>query len=313
MTSDDLYDVIIIGAGPSGLTAGIYAARANLKTLILGTHYDSQLAKAGIVENYPGFPDGIQGLEISELMYTQAKRWGAQVLTSNAKKLEKNENGLFKVIIANDKTFFAYSLILATGAYYRKLNISGEEKLYLKGVSYCTICDGALFGGRDTVVAGYGNGAAKGALYLSGLGSKVTILCIKEDLKCEQTYMDRLKDLKEIDILYSVAIKEIVGEDRVTSVVFVDNEGKTNTLKTSAVFIEGGTAPNAALAKDLGIELNKNNFIKAHRVTHATNIDGVFAAGDVTGGINQIATAIGEGSSAAISAINWVRAHKYKP
>lgn len=310
MASADIYDVLIIGAGPAGLTAGIYAARANLKSMIFGTHYDSQLAKAGIVENYPGFPDGLQGLEISELIYTQAKKWGCEVLTSNAKKLEKNENGLFNVITADDKRFTGYSLVLATGAYYRKLNVPGEEELFLKGVSYCTICDGALFGGRDTIVAGYGNGAAKGALYLGGLGSSVTILCTKEELKCESTYMKRLEELQNIQVLYSITVNEIIGEDRVTGVVFTDKEGKVNTLNTSAVFVEGGTAPNAALAKDLGIELTKNGFIKVNRLNQATNIDGVFAAGDVTGGRRQIATAIGEGSSAAISAINWVRAYK---
>jgi thioredoxin reductase (NADPH) len=310
MASDDMYDVIIIGAGPAGLTAGIYVARANLKTLVLGTHYDSQLAKAGIVENYPGFPDGAQGLEISELIYTQAKRWGVSFITFNAKKLEKSENGLFKVISADDNSYMAYSIILATGAYYKKLNVPGEEKLYLKGVSYCTICDGALFGGRDTVVTGYGNGAAKGALYLGGLGSSVMILCTKEDLKCEQTYMDRLKELENIKILYGITVIEIIGEDRVTGIVFTDNEGKTNTREIAAVFVEGGTSPNAELAEDFGIELTKNGFIKINRVTQATNIDGVFAAGDVTGGRRQIATAIGEGSSAAISTINWVRARK---
>ncbi|WP_287584668.1 NAD(P)/FAD-dependent oxidoreductase [Candidatus Borrarchaeum sp.] len=309
MTSTDLYDVLIIGAGPAGLTAGIYAARANLKSMVFGIHYDSQLAKAGIVENYPGFPDGLQGLEISELIYTQTKNWGCEVFTANVKKLEKNENGLFKVITADDKRFTGYSLILATGAYYRKLDVPGEEELYLKGVSYCTICDGALFGGRDTIVAGYGNGAAKGALYLGGLGSSVTILCTKEELKCESTYMKRLEELQNIKVLYSITVNEIIGEDRVTGVVFTDKEGKINTLKTSAVFVEGGTAPNAALAKDLGIELTKNGFIKVNKL-QATNIDGVFAAGDVTGGRRQIATAIGEGSSAAISAINWVRTHK---
>ncbi len=310
MTSEDVYDVLIIGAGPAGLTAGIYAARANLKTLILGTHYDSQLAKAGIVENYSGFPDGLQGLEISELMYTQASKWGCKVLTTNAKKLERNENGLLKVTTKDDKSFMAHSLILATGAHYKKLHVPGEEKLYQRGVSYCTLCDGALFSGRATVVAGYGNGAAKGALYLGGLGSTVTILCTKEDLKCEPTYMERLKELKKIEILYDVTIKEILGEERVTNVVFIDNEGKINELKTSAVFIEGGTDPNSELAKDLGVELSKNNFIKVNRITQSTNIDGVFAAGDVTGGRRQIATAVGDGSSAAISAINWVRAHK---
>ncbi|MFX1466591.1 MAG: NAD(P)/FAD-dependent oxidoreductase, partial [Promethearchaeota archaeon] len=179
-----------------------------------------------------------------------------------------------------------------------------------KGVSYCTICDGALFGGRATVVAGYGNGAAKGALYLAGLDSSVTILCTKEALKAEQTYMKRIEESRNIKIFYNVTIKEIVGEDRVAGVIFIDNEGKTNELKVSAVFIEGGTTPNAALAKDLGIGLTKNGFIKVNRLNQATNIDGVFAAGDVTGGRRQIATAIGEGSSAAISAVNWVRANK---
>ncbi|MFX1519613.1 MAG: NAD(P)/FAD-dependent oxidoreductase [Promethearchaeota archaeon] len=310
MISDDVYDVVILGAGPAGLTAGIYTARAHLKTLIIGVHYDSQLAKAGHVENYPGFPDGIQGLELSELKYTHAKRWGCEIIHTIAKKLERMETGLFKVTTADERQFTTYSLILATGAYYRKLNVPGEEKLYLKGVSYCTICDGALFGGRATVVAGYGNGAAKGALYLSGLGSSVTILCTKEALKAEQTYIKRIEESKNIKIFYNVTIKEILGEDRVVGVIFIDNEGKINELKVSAVFIEGGTSPNYQIAKKLGIELTKNNFIKVNRMTQATNIEGVFAAGDVTGGRRQIATAIGEGSSAAISAIDWIRAHK---
>ncbi len=122
--------------------------------------------------------------------------------------------------------------------------------------------------------------------------------------------MRRIEELQNIKILYNVSVNEIIGEDRVTGVVFTDKEGKINTLETSAVFIEGGTVPNATIAEDFGIELTKNGFIKVNRINQATNIDGVFAAGDVTGGRQQIATAIGEGSSAAISAVNWVRSHK---
>ncbi len=298
----ETYDVIIIGTGPAGLTAGMYCARANLNTLILGDVYDSQLAKAGLVENYPGFPEGIQGIELAERMSQQATKYGALIKPTAAKRIKKDE--VFSVTTV-DGVVNGRSVILCMGARHREPDIPGAKEFQGKGVSYCAICDGALFKGKDVVVIGYGNGAAKAALYLSGICNKVAVLCVYDSLKCESVYLQRLEEAKNVDILYNASIESIKGKTVVEEVQFSTN-GKSKTLPVDAVFIEYGTMPNSVLATDLGLELTKNGFIVANRRLE-TNVAGVFAAGDITGGRRQIATAVGEGSSAGISAIGYIK------
>ncbi len=298
----ETYDVIIIGTGPAGLTAGMYCARANLNTLILGDVYDSQLAKAGLVENYPGFPEGIQGIELTERMSQQATKYGALIKPTAAKRIEKDE--VFSVT-TGDGVVNGRSMILCMGARHREANIPGAKEFQGKGVSYCAICDGALFKGKDVVVIGYGNGAAKAALYLFGICNKVAVLCVYDSLKCESIYLQRLEEAKNVDILYNASIESIKGKTVVEEVQF-STDGKSNMLPVDAVFIEYGTMPNSVLATDLGLELTKNGFIVANRRLE-TNVAGVFAAGDITGGRRQIATAVGEGSSAGISAIGYIK------
>jgi len=251
----ETYDVVIIGAGPAGLTAGMYCARANLTTLILGDVYDSQLAKAGLVENYPGFPEGIQGLELAERMSQQATKYGALIKPNFVKQIKKTDEG--------------------------------AKEFQGKGVSYCAICDGALFRGKDVVVIGYGNGAAKAALYLSSICNRVTVLCIYDSLRCEPVYLQRLEEAKNVDILYNVSVESIKGKTVVEEVQF-STDAKSRALPTDAVFVEYGTMPNSVLATDLGLELTKNGFIVVNRRLE-TNVAGVFAAGDITGGRRQIA------------------------
>jgi len=298
----ETYDVIIIGTGPAGLTAGMYCARANLNTLILGDVYDSQLAKAGLVENYPGFPEGIQGIELTERMSQQATKYGALIKPTAAKRIEKDD--VF-FVTTGDGVVNGRSVILCMGARHREPDIPGAKEFQGKGVSYCAICDGALFKGKDVVVIGYGNGAAKAALYLSGICNKVTVLCVYDSLKCESIYLQRLEEAKNVDILYNASIESIKGKTVVEEVQF-STDGKSNMLPVDAVFIEYGTMPNSVLATDLGLELTKNGFIVANRRLE-TNVAGVFAAGDITGGRRQIATAVGEGSSAGISAIGYIK------
>jgi len=299
----ETYDVVIIGAGPAGLTAGMYCARANLTTLILGDVYDSQLAKAGLVENYPGFPEGIQGLELAERMSQQATKYGALIKPNFVKQIKKTDDVF--TVATDDGVVDGRSVILCMGARHREPDIPGAKEFQGKGVSYCAICDGALFRGKDVVVIGYGNGAAKAALYLSSICNRVTVLCIYDSLRCEPVYLQRLEEAKNVDILYNVSVESIKGKTVVEEVQF-STDAKSRALPTDAVFVEYGTMPNSVLATDLGLELTKNGFIVVNRRLE-TNVAGVFAAGDITGGRRQIATAVGEGSSAGISAIGYIK------
>lgn len=299
-----MYDVIIIGAGPAGLTAGMYCARGGKKTLILGSVYGSQQSMGGLYENYPGFPDGIQGIELSERMLAQAEKYGAEVHEEMVTKLV-SLNGVFRVKTESWE-YQARALILATGASHRKLSVPGEEEYATRGVSYCAYCDGALFRNRTVAVIGYGNGAARAVLYLAGLCEKVHLLNVREELVAEAVYLERINTLTNLSSSSGVEPISILGDGFVTGVEF-KARGKVRTLKVDGVFVEMGVAPNVDLAVDLGVELTKGGFVKVNRLTQATNIPGVFAAGDVTGGRMQVTTAVGAGTSAAISAMRHIQ------
>jgi len=299
-----LYDVIIIGAGPAGLTAGMYCARGGKKTLILGNVYGSQQSMGGLYENYPGFPDGIQGIELSERMLAQAEKYGAELHEEVVAKVV-SLNGVFRVKTESWE-YESSALILAMGASHRKLGVPGEEDYATRGVSYCAYCDGALFRNRTVAVIGYGNGAARAVLYLAGLCAKVHLLNVRDDLEAEAVYLDRIKSLTNTVITHGVEPIRVLGDGFVTAVEF-EARGKVRTLNLDGVFVEMGVAPNVDLAVDLGIELTKGGFVKVNRLTQETNIPGVFAAGDVTGGRMQVTTAVGAGTSAAISAMRHIQ------
>ncbi len=299
-----MYDVIIIGAGPAGLTAGMYCARGGKKTLILGNVYGSQQSMGGLYENYPGFPDGIQGIELSERMLAQAEKYGAELHEEVVAKVV-SLNGVFRVKTESWE-YESAALILATGASHRKLGVPGEEEYATRGVSYCAYCDGALFRNRTVAVIGYGNGAARAVLYLAGLCAKVHLLNVRDDLEAEAVYLDRIKSLTNTVITHGVEPIRVLGDGFVTAVEF-EARGKVRTLNLDGVFVEMGVAPNVDLAVDLGIELTKGGFVKVNRLTQETNIPGVFAAGDVTGGRMQVTTAVGAGTSAAISAMRHIQ------
>ncbi|NHK32239.1 MAG: FAD-binding protein [Asgard group archaeon] len=304
MSETNKFQVLIVGAGPAGLSAAIYTARAGLSTIVIGNPYESQVAKLGLIENFLGFGRGIQGLEYMEEAEKQTKANGAKIIYGNVISIEKQEMD-FIVKTDDDETFQAKAIILAMGARHRKMRIDGEEEFYTKGVSYCSVCDGALFQGKPTVVLGYGNGAAKSVLYLSNISSKVYLICNKKELEADAIYENRLKGKTNIVIHYNARATKIVGDEYVKEIIY-KKDGNEMKIATEGVFIEFGSVPNTLIAKQLGVEIDEKGFIKTKPETLETNIQGVFAAGDVCGRIRQMATAVGDGCIAATYVQNYL-------
>ena len=298
-----MHDVIIVGAGPAGLTAAMYCSRGGKKTLILGNVYGSQQSMGGLYENYPGFPDGIQGIELSEKMLAQAQKFGAETQTELVEKIVPLRDS-FRLKTENWQ-YEAKAIILATGASHRLLGVPGEKEFATRGVSYCVHCDGALFRDKAVAVVGYGNGAARAVLYLSNICNKVHLLSPRESLVAESIYLDRIKKLPNYAANFGAEIMEIQGQETVKSVEF--RVGNTpRSLKVDGIFVEMGMKPNTELAEALGLEMTKGGYVKANRLNQETSMPGVYAAGDLTGGRMQVATAVGQGASAAISALQYL-------
>jgi len=298
-----LHDVVIVGAGPAGLTAAMYCARGGKKTLVLGNIYGSQQSMGGLYENYPGFPEGIQGIELSEKMLAQAQKFGAENQTELVEKIVNLED-FFRLKTENWQ-YEAKAVILAMGASHRQIGVPGEKEYISRGVSYCVHCDGALFRNRAVAVVGYGNGAARAVLYLANIASKVHLLSSREKLVAEPVYLERIKKLPNYAATFGAEITEILGDQFVSSVEF--KVGNTpRSLKADGVFVEMGMKPNTELAVTLGLELTPGGYVKVNRLNQETSIPGVFAAGDLTGGRMQVTTAVGTGASAAISALQYL-------
>lgn len=298
-----MYDVVVVGAGPAGLTAGLYCARGGKKTLVLGNIYGSQQSMGGLYENYPGFPDGIQGIELSEKMLAQAQKFGAEYQTDQVEKIVPLRD-VFRLKTENWQ-YESKAVILAMGASHRRLGVPGEKEYTSRGVSYCVHCDGALFRDKNVVVVGYGNGAARAVLYLANIVGRVHLLSPREKLGAESVYLDRIQKLSNFSATFGAEVTEIRGDDVVRMVEFV--VGSTpRSLKADGVFVEMGMEPNVELAKSLGLELTQGGFVKVNRLNQETSMPGVFAAGDIIGGRMQAATAVGAGASAGISALQYL-------
>ena len=298
-----MHDVVIVGAGPAGLTAAMYCARGGKKTLVLGNIYGSQQSMGGLYENYPGFPEGIQGIELSEKMLAQAQKFGAENQTELVEKIVNLED-FFRLKTENWQ-YEAKAVILAMGASHRQIGVPGEKEYISRGISYCVHCDGALFRNRAVAVVGYGNGAARAVLYLANIASKVHLLSSREKLVAEPVYLERIKKLPNYAATFGAEITEILGDQFVSSVEF--KVGNTpRSLKADGVFVEMGMKPNTELAVALGMELTPGGYVKVNRLNQETSMPGVFAAGDLTGGRMQVTTAVGTGASAAISALQYI-------
>ena len=300
--SEDLRNVIVIGSGPAGFTAALYAARADLEPLVLkGLEAGGQLMLTTDVENYPGFADGILGPELMDQMEKQAQRFGAEILTVHVTEVDLSTRPF--VVKAGDQTWRAKTVIIATGATARWLGIPGEEKLRGRGVSACATCDGFFFRDRELIVVGGGDTAMEEATFLTKFASKVTIVHRRDAFRASKVMQDRAFANDRIEVLWNTVLEEIIGEDAVTGVRVRDvGTGETRELATDGVFMAIGHYPNTALFRD-SLELDAAGYLVVQEPTTATSVPGVFAAGDVTDHTyRQAVTAAGQGCKAAIDA-----------
>ena len=288
-----IFDVIVIGMGPGGMSAGIYAVRNGLKTLVIGGMKGGQMVYAHKICNYMGL-ENISGLELSEKSFNQLKNLGADVVLDKVTKIEKLKDG-FKVY-ANTMSYVGKSIILATGAKRRKLNVEGEGKFLGRGVSYCATCDAAFFKDRIVAVVGGGNSAVTAALLLSEYAKKVYLIHRRDKFRAERAWLNELNKIKKIKPILKDEIIEINGNIKVESVSL--RSGKK--LKVDGVFIEIGMDPNNELCHYLGVEIDKKGYVVVDK-NQRTNIRGVYTVGDLTGGLKQIITAAAEGAVAAVS------------
>jgi len=294
------FDVVILGAGPAGLTAAIYAKRSGLTTIVLEKSVmGGQIALTPSVENYPGFPH-IAGNTLVELMAKQALEYTDVLEGAKVESVKPIKNGYS--IATTRGEFKCRAIILATGASHRKLGAPGEERLSGRGVSYCATCDGYQFkDAKKLLVVGGGNSALTDALYLDSLGAKVTLIHRRDTLRAQKKLQDTLKEHK-IPVMFNTELAEVQGTAIVEKVVLKNTKnGKTKKLAKDGVFIAVGYDPNTEVAKMLGAKINKEGYIETNG-RQQTSVKGIYAAGDVTGGIKQITVAVGQGSVAAISA-----------
>ncbi len=309
MQEEQIYDVIIIGAGPSGLTAGIYTSRLGLKTLILeGGIPGGRAGEAPFIENYPGFPDGIAGVELIERITNQCLKFGAELKTFE-EVVNLDLMGDIKKVTTKKGTYLSRAVIIATGTQRRKLRVPGETEFLGRGVSYCPICDGAFFRGLKVVVVGSGEEAAVDALFLADLAVEVILITHGEPFEVAEDLMRRFKE-KGVKIIEG-KVANIVGENGVKSVRIIYEDGREDELPVDGVFISLGGVPTSELVRKAGVEVDERGCIKVDR-WQRTNIEGVFAAGDCTCGGMQVVTSAGEGAMAAITASKYVKRKKRK-
>ena len=296
------YDIIIVGAGPGGLTAGIYAGRQGTKTLILDKNLAGGIGReVPEMENYPGF-NLVSGLELAEKMKDQCVKNVELHENEGVNIIEKIEDNDYNFKVESDEhSYLTKTVIIATGSSHQQLNIPGEEEFKGRGVSYCATCDGMFFAGKDIAMVGGGNSALQEAVFLSNLGCNVTVIHRREEFRAEQYLQDKLKE-KGIKTIMNATVEEIKGDMLVNSITIKDKEsGELKDLEVNGVFISVGYKPHTKLAEELGVDLDKNNQIITDK-NQKTNIDYVYSAGDVCGGVKQWVVACGEGAIAATSA-----------
>lgn len=305
MSEEKIYDVIIAGAGPAGMTAAVYTSRANLSTLMLERGIPGgQMANTEEVENYPGY-DHILGPELSTKMFEHAKKFGAEYAYGDIKEIVDGEE--YKTIKAGSKEYKARAIIIATGAEYKKIGVPGEKELGGRGVSYCAVCDGAFFKGKELVVVGGGDSAVEEGVYLTRFATKVTIVHRRDELRAQKILQQRAFDNEKIDFIWNHTVKEIKEADgKVGSVILVNTStSEEQEFSTNGVFIYIGMVPLSKPFENLGIT-NVNGYIETN-ANMETKVPGIFAAGDIREKqLRQIVTATGDGSIAAQSAQHYV-------
>lgn len=311
-TVTEKINCLIIGSGPAGYTAAIYASRANLKPVLYqGIQPGGQLTITTDVENYPGFPEGIQGPELMIHFEKQAQRMGADLRYGLATKVDFSSQP-YKVWIDDEKLIEAYSVIIATGASAKWLNLESEQRLNGYGVSACAVCDGFFFRGKEVAIVGAGDTAAEEALYLSKLCTTVHMFIRKEEMRASKIMQDRVKKTENIKIYWNTETDEILGEKTVDGVRIKNNKtGEQTTVPIKGFFVAIGHDPNSGPFKDW-LEMDEAGYIKTIPGTSKTNVEGVFAAGDVQDKIyRQAVTAAGSGCMAALDAERYLSEKGY--
>ena len=302
------YEVVILGGGPAGLTAGLYCSRYGLKTILLERGmYGGKIVNASHVDNYPGFPLGINGMDLGQQMYDQAVRFGLKVETAEITGIS-HDGGLFQVD-TDDEKYVAKSVIVATGSDYRKLAVDGEDRLAGRGVSYCATCDGFLFKNMIVAVVGGGDTALSDALELTEHAKGVFIIHRRDQLRGSAVLQRIVLTHPKIKLIWDSGIESITGEQKVRLLNLVNYKtGVKSTLEVDGLFVAVGLIPNSGIVKGL-VELDEVGNVITDEVM-STNIPGLYAAGDIrNNSARQVATAVGDGATAAKSAFRYVKGH----
>lgn len=304
MDNENIYDVVIIGAGPAGMTAAIYLSRAGFSTIMIERGVPGgQMVNTEEIENYPGYGK-VLGSELSEKMFEHAKSFGAKYEYGDVKGIANNKE--YKIIDTGNKEYKAKAVVIATGSKPSILGVKGEKEFIGRGVSYCAVCDGAFFKGLEVVIVGGGDAAIEEAIFLAKLASKVTIIHRRDGLRAAKILQDRAMKNDKITFALSSIVKEILGEQNVNG-IRIENikTGEESIIPTNGIFIYVGTEPMTALVEDLEITDEKSYIITDNNLE--TAVSGIFAAGDVRKkGLRQVVTAASDGSIAAISIQKYI-------
>jgi thioredoxin reductase (NADPH) len=310
--SENVRELIIIGGGPAGYTAALYAARANLEPLVIeGFQWGGQLMITSDVENYPGYVEGVLGPEMMKDFRRQAERFGAEFISDDVTRVDFSERP-FRVYVGDDE-YRSEAVIIATGANARQLELDSERRLQGRGVSYCAVCDAAFFREKDVVVVGGGDSAMEEATFLTKFADKVTVVHRREDFRASQIMLDRARANEKIDWVTNAVVDEVLGDMGVTGVRVRDvNTDELTDIPAGGLFVAIGHDPNTSLFVGQ-LDMDEQGYLLTHDGT-ATNIEGVFAAGDVVDHTyRQAITAAGMGSMAALDAERWLTAREGHP
>lgn len=300
-----MYDIVIIGGGPAGLTSALYAARAGLKTVVFEKEVlGGKITTAPHVENYPAFVEGVNGFELGDMMANQAKKYGAEINYEEVTALNLKDK--IKTVKLSDREVQAKAVILAMGSKNRKLEIEGEDKLIGRGISYCATCDGNFFRGQDVAIIGGANSAVMEALYLANIAKTVHIIYRRDSFRAEKVFVDRLEKVPNIISHLNSNIIKLISDDVLKGVKIQNNKTlETQKLSISGLFVAIGHLPNTELVEDQ-VELDSKKYIITNEAM-ATNLEGVYAAGDIrSNAFRQVITACADGARAAESAIEYL-------
>jgi thioredoxin reductase (NADPH) len=300
-------ELAIIGAGPAGLSASIYASRYGIRNVVIGEISGGLMTEAHEIGNWLGSPK-IAGSEFAAKSLEHAKSYGAEIISVKVDLIEK-KNGEFELSLSNGKIINAKAILLAMGNKHRKLGVPGEKELAGKGVSYCAVCDGFFYKNRTVAVVGGNDSAVQAALYLSNISEKVYLIYRRDSLRCENYWSNKVFDRENIEVIFSTNIKEIRGDQKVEEISLDTDHDGVDNLKVDGVFVEIGLAPSAELVKNFNIVLDEEGYIRIDADGKTTE-QGIWAAGDITTGSNklkQIVTAAAEGAIAAESVSRFLK------